>query len=468
MRDAGAAPAGTGTGTGAGGGGDPDEGAAEMTSAIYPAAISQRLLWQAAFRSPSGATGTPQLYSIPDLDATALQRALTELRSRHEALRTRLVGVGARLTQEISDPSPLPLEWVDDGDDLAPADRGRRGPGDEVIARVQRQSQGGSLLLDVDHLLADAWSCNLLGDELSLLYKAYREGREPVLPAVGWQYRHFAEWQLGRLSGDSLHQMQASWLARLDGAESARLPRPASRVPRRGRSSVIRWFGGGSEAARALAQLRAVGGTTLSAAAVTMFFVQLGLLSGQQDITIGSIFANRANVRSWRTVGLFAHLVPLRLMLGLDLTVRDLLARGHEMMTFALANQELPMSLLPAGGVKRETALGVNNVVINVLPPGGKGSGQAGRERGIVPAPVTMPSAARFDFELVLLPRSSRLDFFVRYATDRFSPKWVEEFGHSLFEVIQAAAADVDVPLRQLRQRCLPRMESLAVLADWP
>jgi len=437
-----------------------------MTSAVYPAAISQRLLWQAAFRSPAGATGTPQLYSIPDLDATALQRALTELRSRHEALRTCLVGAGARLMQEVSDPGPLPLEWVDDGDDLAPVDRGRREPGHEVIARAQRQSQAGSLLLDVDHLLADAWSCNLLGDELSVLYLAYREGREPELPAVGWQYRHFAEWQHGRLSGDSLHQLQASWLARLDGAESAWLPRPASRVPRRERSSVIRWFGGGSEAARALAQLRAASRTTLPAAAVTMFFLQLGLLSGQEDIAIGSIFANRANVLSWRTVGLFAHLVPLRLGLGPDLTVRNLLARGHEMMTFALANQELPMSLLPAGAVKRETAVGVNNVVINVLPPAGKGRGRPDRESGIVPAPVTMPSGARFDFELVLLPRSSQLDYFVRYATDRFSPEWVEEFGHSLFDLIQAAAADVDVTVGQLRRRCLPRIESLAALAD--
>ena len=459
--------------------------------ATYPASISQRLLWQAAFRSAAGATGTPRQYAIRDLDAPALQRALSELRSRHEALRTRLVGSGPRLTQEIHEPGEFPVEWIDGDTDegttgegagngtgtgekgpspdapdtqdspATPATPGRGRPEREVLARVWRRPGVSSLVLDVDHLFTDAWSGNVLGAELGHLYAACREGREPELPPVGWQYRHFTEWQLGRLNGPALHRLQEAWLTRLAGAEPVRLPQPDHRVPRRERTAVLQRFQAGEATAGALADLGAAGGTTPASAATTMFLLQLGLVSGQDDICIGSVFANRANVRSWRSVGLFAHLVPLRLALGADLTLWELLRSGHEMMTHALVNQELPMSLLPAGALRRDTAIGVNSTVINMMPAGTGGAGRPAGENAVAPVPGRMPTGARFDFELGLLSPSSRMDGFIRYAADRFTAEWVEEFRNGLFDLIRTGAADVGLTLGQLRKRCLWRLEKL-------
>lgn len=426
-----------------------------MTTRSYPASLSQRLLWQAAFRSAAGATSTPRQYWIRNLDAAVLQRVLDELRARHETLRTRMVGSGSRLTQEVSEPDPLVVEWLDEA--ATPDAPVTRQPGQEVLARVRRHdASSGLLLLDVDHLLTDAWSCDLLSSELAQLYAARRSGRDAALPKVRWQYRDFTEWQLGRLSGEVLERLQTAWLDRLAGAEPVQLPRPARRVPRRERTALIQGFQAGRAAAEQLSALGSAAGTTASVAAVALFFLCLGLISEQEDLTIGSIFANRSNMRSWRTVGLFAHLVPLRLRVTAGHTVSRLLREAHEMMAHALANQELPMSLLPAGSLHRDTAVGVNSVVINLWPPQ-QTTAAAATDGGsdVDPAHVEMPSGARFDLELGLRPSSHELDGFVRYATDRFSAEWVERFRLSFVDLIRRASAAPEITVRQLR-RSLP------------
>lgn len=439
-----------------------------MTSATYPASLTQRLLWQGAYRSAEGATATPRRYSIRDLDASALQLALTQLRTRHEALRTRLLGAGPRLMQEVSEPSPFPVEWVDDCDGGADADATARKAGQEVLARVWRRPAESSLLIDIDHLLTDAWSNNVLTRELAQLYAAYRAGADSTLPPVGWQYRHFAEWQLSRLRGDGLERLQAGWQERLAGARPAALPWPVTRPPRRERIAAVQHFRGGPEAAQALAALGASAGTTASCAAVAMFFLELSLITGQDDMSIGSIFANRAIRQSWRTIGSFAHLLPLRLVLGPDLTVHQLLRRTHEMMAHALANQELPMSLLPAGTLSRETAVGVNSVVINILPrsiaPEAGASAPAG-VGPITPAPTQLARGVRFDLELCLFSPGGSLNGFMRYATDRFSAGWVAEFCGLLPELVQLAAADTGVRLERITGRIPQRVEYLRNIA---
>ena len=176
----------------------------------YPASISQRLLWQASRMTAAGSAATPRFYRIRELDPDALQRALDGLRNRHESLRTRLVGAGPRLTQEVSDPGPFPVQWVTaDASDLGTEgfpgdDVPVPGPGREVVARAWQTPEDSLLLINVDHLLTDAWCARILGAELTHLYTAHRDRREPDLPAPGWQYGQFAEWQVERLRGDIL------------------------------------------------------------------------------------------------------------------------------------------------------------------------------------------------------------------------------------------------------------------------
>jgi hypothetical protein len=429
----------------------------------YPASISQRLLWQASRMLAAGSAATPRYYRISELDRDALQRALDGLRDRHESLRTRLVGAGPRLTQEVSDPGPFPVEWVT-ADAAGLTAEGSLGadipvpePGREVVARVWLTPEDSLLLINVDHLLTDAWSARILGAELMHLYTAHRDGREPDLPAPGWQYGQFAHWQVERLRGDVLERLQAAWLSRIAGAEPARLPNPPGRVLRTERTSAVRRIPPSPELSGAFRALCAAGGTTLSCAALAVFFLELQMITGQDDLCVGSLFANRADSRVLRTTGLFANLLPLRLSAGAGRTVVDVLRAAHQTMSHALAHQELPMSLLPSGTLPRASAIGVHDVVFHVLP-----TAVVAEDTGPAAAPTLAPRRARslagggsrFDFELALVPYPAAVRSFVRYATDRFSAEWVDDFCALFREVARVAAGDPEQSLRRLAQRC--------------
>ena len=453
-------------------------GGAAVTGS-YPASISQRLLWQATRLSSAGATATPRCYRIRDLDRDALQRALDGLRARHESLRTRLAGAGPRLVQEVSDPGPLPVEWVTcdaadlDADGLPPGGIPATAPGQEVVVRVWQTALDSLLLINVDHLLTDAWSARILGGELAHLYAAHRAGREPGLPDPGWQYRQFAQWQIDRLRGDALERLQAAWLARIAGAEPAQLPSPATRVIRTQRTAAVRRIPPSPELHSAFQTLCAAGGTTVPCAALAVFFLLLRMITGQDDLCIGSIFANRTHARVWRTTGLFAHLLPLRLAVSDDSTVAVALRRAHETMSHALAHQELPMSLLPSGALGRQTAVGVHNTVFHVLPTAmaeqdarqdaGQDSGP-GSDQSLLPRQARSlgSGGARFDLELALVPYPAAIGGFVRYATDRFAAQWVDDFCALLRELAQAAAGDPEQSLRELGRRCREKSLMLA------
>jgi hypothetical protein len=440
-----------------------------MTAGTYPASVSQRLLWQAIRQSPPRAAATPRWYSIRDIDPAALHRALDDLRGRHEALRTRLVGAGPRLAQQVSSPEPLPVEWVNE----VSADQVRHemltvpptSPGQEVVVRVLRTGADGLLLINVDHLLTDAWSARILGAELASLYEAYRSGRAPDLPPVGWQYRQFAEWQTERLRGETLGRLQLSWLKRLDGAEAARLPGPrlpgeGTRVERNVRASAVARLPNSPALLKALQALSLAGTTTVASAALTVFFLELMLITGQDDIAIGSAFANRVSSQVWRTVGLFAHVLPLRLAVDGAWSVTTALRGTHELMSHALENQELPLSLLPAGSLTRETAIGIHNVIFHVLPTGMLGA--EGGKSAIVRAPSITSGAARFDMEFALIPSADNVRGFIRYSSDRLSAQWIDEFSTLFAALAEAAAADPEGSVHRLGEPFRERAAALS------
>jgi Condensation domain len=423
-----------------------------MSPRSHPASFSQRLMWQTARRLAPGATDSRRLFVIADLDVPALERALTRLRQRHEALRTRIVGTGAQLTQEVFDPEPFTITWVEAEEDLVP--QPASAPGEGVVVRAHRAGSRGLLHLTIDHLLTDAWSNEILSSELTRLYTAECAGREVRLSEVGWQYHQFAEWQLDRLTGPRLERLQRAWLQRLDGVCPLGIAAPAERAPRRQRVSAMVRLEADEQTAKAVSALAAAGGTTVAAAALALYYLALSATAGQDDLTIGSIFANRMTGECWRTVGPFAHVLPLRLRLPRTATVVDLLREAHVAMAHALANQELPMPLLPTGVLSRQTAIGINSVVFHILPGDqATSTDTAGEPIERAALPAGRPTGARFDLELALRMRGGRLRGFFRFAPDRFTVEWVEDLRRRYGDLIMAAADDPHAHLAELLAR---------------
>src|SRR6185369_8007256 len=203
-------------------------------------------------------------------------------------------------------------------------------------------------LLTLHHIVADGWSLGVLVTELAALY-----GRQELAPlAVG--YADFAVWQRRWLEGGALTAQLAWWKERLAGAPT-RLELPADHPHRSQRPASA-----GMERAvhvhaplapELAARLRALsqgasGGATLFMVLLAAFEALLACVTGQDDLLLGSVVANRTRPETEGLIGLFANTVILRARLEDDPPFTTALARARETALGAWAHQDLPLELL--------------------------------------------------------------------------------------------------------------------------
>ncbi len=197
------------------------------------------------------------LRAAGDLDVAVLERCLSEVLRRHEALRTvfpvihgrprqavpsgrrlaaaaprprRPAGRRARAAKPSASPAPTPSRPFD----LA--------AGPLFRAALLHLAPGAPaehvLLLNIHHIVSDGWSIGVLIREVGALYRAFAAGRPSPLPDLPVQYADFAAWQ-------------RDWLA--GGRRAPRRPaRLVARSPRRGAAGRSSCPAAGRAARRAL------------------------------------------------------------------------------------------------------------------------------------------------------------------------------------------------------------------------
>ncbi|HYG61652.1 MAG TPA: amino acid adenylation domain-containing protein, partial [Thermoanaerobaculia bacterium] len=206
-----------------------------------PLSFAQEGLWFIDRLHPGGTA-----YNIPltvrltgQLDAATLSRTLAEIVRRHETLRTVFAVAGDRPVQVIL-PEPLAALATVDLAGLPPDQREReagrlateqmRWPFDLARGPLLRHEllrlgqESHLLVMGCHHIIADAWSIDVLARELAALYPALHAGRPSPLPELPVQYADFAAWQRGWLQGETLRVLLDHWRQVLAGAPFLELP----------------------------------------------------------------------------------------------------------------------------------------------------------------------------------------------------------------------------------------------------
>jgi hypothetical protein len=201
---------------------------------------------------------------VGGLDVAALDAALGDLVTRHEALRTVVdPGDGAPVQRVLPPPGSV-LRVVDapagdaeaaEGGAQDGVTRAERALAEEEAARPFDLSQGPlfrallirstperALLVVVNHhVVGDAWSRSVLVDDLCTAYRARLHGAAPAgWAALAVQYGDWAAWQRESLTDESLAEDLSYWRQRLADAPplldlATDRPRPASPTHRGGR-----------------------------------------------------------------------------------------------------------------------------------------------------------------------------------------------------------------------------------------
>ncbi len=196
----------------------------EETSALqaFPLSFSQQRLWFLDQFEPGNPSYNQMLAVrlIGRLDMRAFQLTFQEIVSRHETLRTNFRVVDGQPSQIISDDCDVGINVVN----ASEADTANRIITEEALRpfdlasdrllRVNLIRLGDEehiVVLMMHHIIGDGWSMGVLISELSELYTAYTNGREPQLAELTVQYADYATWQREWLQGEVLEEQLQYW-----------------------------------------------------------------------------------------------------------------------------------------------------------------------------------------------------------------------------------------------------------------
>jgi amino acid adenylation domain-containing protein len=296
------------------------------------------------------------------LDVKALEGALSEISRRHEILRSRFIVVAGVPVQRVQVPNPIHAGYTD----LSDLSLERRE--EEIKLRLHRalhdpfdltndapfrvsllrlEPECHLLLLTMHHLASDGWSMGVFGNELAVLYHAFKRQEPSPLPELLIQFADFAAWQQQRINGAFLDGLLDYWIRQLDGAATLLgLPLDFPRSPASSFRGGKVLFTVGREVTGRLQALSRQTGTTLFMVLHAAFVTLLSRYSNQEDICVGVPIANRPHSTLESLIGCFVNTLVLRTDLGGNPTFQGFLLRVRQVATEAYAHQDMPFERL--------------------------------------------------------------------------------------------------------------------------
>ncbi|TIS39158.1 condensation domain-containing protein [Mesorhizobium sp.] len=389
-----------------------------------------------------------------ELDEAALQSALDGLVARHEVLRTTFGVQDGEPFQRIGPADvglPLKRNDLTAAADAEPAlsELIRHQAQETFDLQVGPLIRGRLVWLDVEdhvllitmhHMVSDDRSRKILTRELSELYAAAREGRANRLTPLPVQYADYALWQHRWLAGEVLKRQSEYWRQILAGAPTMlKLPTDGPRLAQQDQSGSFVEFVLHKPLMAQLKALSRCHGTTLFVTLLAGWALVLARLSGQDELVIGTLSANRTRSEVAGLIGLFVDTLALRIDLSADPTLAKLLERVNAAALGAHANQDLPF----------EQVVELVNPPIAHIPMfqvilGSQNSGaESVKLPGLELEHVRIDDrVAQHDLALDLAEVGEAIRGRLSYATPLFERSTVERFVEYLQQALSQIAAD--------------------------
>jgi len=376
------------------------------------------------------------------LDETELTKAVNEISSRHEILRTRFTEQAEMLVQVIS-------AWVEievtvhelrEADVKAwyaqavkPFDL-ENGP----LYRLEliRTEARDYVFVDMHHIISDGMSSNIFASEINQLMSSM------PLPIFDRQYKDYSEW----LKLQDLSESEKYWVAHLEDYPVLELPTDYPR-PRE------QAFAGATEQLildeATTEQVKALIQKTNSTA--YMFFmglisVLLGKLSNQDDLVIGSPVSGRTHRDTEAMLGMFVNTLAMRVSPQPEksfasyleeLKQQTLEAQDHQMYPF----EDLVDQIVESRDRSRNPIFDVLMVYQN--------------NEAIAPLMGTVSfeevhASAKFDLTFNLADDGAKTYLDLTYATSLFSQETIERYLVRFTQLLEQVLADENRAIKDL------------------
>lgn len=449
----------------------------------FPQSPSQQRLWFLEQLEPNTPTyNIPTVYHLSgELDVAALQQSVTALIKRHEILRTTFaVGEKGQLLQVVKAEAPEVISMTNLAELSANM---REEQAKQMVLEEARvpfnltrgpllrflllrfSEQEHILLVNMHHIITDAWSMSIFIGELCELYEACLTGREPELASLPVQYADFAQWQDEWLQFGVLEELLFYWRGHLQDA-----PPEITLMTDRPRSSLQSSKGGtvsfelNAACTSGLKGLSRRLHATLFMVLLSAFKALLSRYSGQTDIVVGVPIANRQPEDLESLIGFFVNTLVMRTDLSGDPSFEELVGRVRTTALNGFEHQELPFERLveqlsPERRWQRAPLFQVMFVLQNAPDREFELSSLKVEQLPLV------SSTAKFDLTLSLREGRDNIAGVFEYNSDLFDRSTVERIAEHWRQLLDSVLEDTTTPLTQLR--LLTGAEQQQLLGSW-
>ena len=445
-----------------------------------PLSFAQQRLWFLHQMQPDSA-----VYNLPLaikvnglLDIDALNQSLNQIIARHEILRTRFVTVSGQPVQQIEESISFEIEQIniqthpdkENAVKQAAIDAAKTSfdlSKDQLlrVTLLKLNDSNSIILFTVHHVIADAWSQEILIQELAAFYRAALMGKSEPLTPLPVQYADFAIWQQNWLQGDTLTAQLDYWREQLDVNQSVlQLPTDYPRARVQTYQGKVEQFSLSKELSD---QLRAIGqqqSATLFMTLLTTFRVLLYRYTGQTDVVVGTPVANRHRAEVEGLIGLFVNTLVLRSQIAPKANFTALLEQIKSTTWAAYDHQDLPFEkLVEALQPERDLSYSpLYQVKIRLENQPQASIALPGLTFERLPQAVT---TAKLDLSVDLYETAEGIVGGFEYNSDLFKPETIQRIVSHFKELLSSIAAAPEAPIAELPM--LTAAEQRQQLIDW-
>ncbi|WP_162034270.1 non-ribosomal peptide synthetase, partial [Chryseobacterium potabilaquae] len=317
----------------------------------------ERLWFIDQYEGGSSAYNIPMVFGLSSrVDLSILAESFKVLLSRHEILRTLIVtsseGVGYQYVsdqefsiKEIDVFSSRELENLLSQEITRIFNLSKELP-ISVCVFNDKDEVTSYLSIVIHHIAFDGWSTDIFLEELRIIYQDLLSGTPVSLPSLPIQYKDFALWQRSYLQGEVLEKQLDYWRTKLSEVAPLNLPLDYARP------SVISYEGHTirfsisdtlGEDLRFLSQDL---GVSLYSVMLGGYYLLLSSYSGQKDIVLGTVVANRHHAGLEDLIGFFVNTLVLREEVDYGVSVRDFILQVSDSVSEAQMHQDVPFEKL--------------------------------------------------------------------------------------------------------------------------
>lgn len=434
-----------------------------------PLAIDQERLWFFHMMNPD--EPTYNVYGAINmkgtLDQAVFEQSFNEIVRRHEAWRTTFEMLDGQPMQLVHDQLFVPMELLD----LTHLPRTEREeaakqamseyiqvPFDLEVPPlvrtnlIRKHEDEWLFVLTVHHIVTDRVTFSIFFHEMMAHYKAFLNGQPSLLPEPQISYADFSEWQRSYLTGAVKDNLVDYWKQTLDGSDfvlniPTDYPRPAQQDFKGARVFLDIPM----DVANRLKEIGKKEGASAFMTLLAVYYALLYRYTGQEDLLVGTPFANRNRGEMEGVIGYFLTSVVLRTQVEADMTFTELLRRVKDVSLAAYANNDIPFGLLldelkPPRDASRNPIFQACFVYVDVMED------KLELPHLELKYELTDAETAKYDLTIGLMEVEEGITGFFEYAPAMFRKETIEQINRHWLNLILAVIENpelkvVDMPL---------------------